>query len=106
MITGLHFGTTQVSGFRALLESFPVETFASPLRSTLPLLDFWRVPELRLEEFSRAIGIERIDDGSRVVAAALGEFPAARRSAGSDERPPHDVVERSTYGASDCAVFI
>jgi len=34
-------------------------------------------------------------DGSRVVAAALGEFQAARRSAGSDERSPYDVVERS-----------
>src|SRR4051794_6717648 len=43
--------------------------------------------------------------GSRVVASALGEFPAARRSAGSDERPPHDVVERSTYTARDRAVF-
>jgi len=27
-------------------------------------------------------------------------------SAGSDERSPHHVVERSTYGASECAVFI
>jgi NADPH2:quinone reductase len=45
-------------------------------------------------------------DGPRVVASALGEFPAARRSAGSDERSPHHVVERSTYAASDCAVFI
>jgi NADPH:quinone reductase-like Zn-dependent oxidoreductase len=45
-------------------------------------------------------------DGSRVVASALGELPAPHRSAGSDERSPHHVVERSTYGASDCAVFI
>ena len=45
-------------------------------------------------------------DGSRVVASALGGFPAARRSAGSDERSSHHVVERSTYAASDCAVFI
>ena len=45
-------------------------------------------------------------DGSRVVASALGGFPAARRSAGSDERSPHHVVERSTYAASDWAVFI
>ena len=44
-------------------------------------------------------------DGSRVVASALGAFPAARRSAGSDERSSHHVVERSTYAASDCAVF-
>ena len=45
-------------------------------------------------------------DGSRMVASALGEFPAARRGAGSDERSPHHVVERSTYAAGDCAVFI
>jgi len=43
---------------------------------------------------------------SRVVASALGAFPAARRNARSDERSAHDVVERSAYGASDCAVFI
>src|SRR5215467_6253282 len=41
-----------------------------------------------------------------MVASALGEFPAAHPSAGSDERSPHHVVERSTYAASDCAVFI
>jgi len=40
------------------------------------------------------------------LASALGEFPAARRSAGSDERSPHHVVERSTDTASDRAVFI
>ena len=45
-------------------------------------------------------------DSSRMVASALGEFPATRRSAGSDERSPHHVVERRTYAASDCAVFI
>jgi hypothetical protein len=78
MITRLHFGTTQVSGFRALVESFPAETFASPLRSTVPLLDFWRVPELRLEEFSRTIGIKRIDS-----AKLFFEFPVhVRRGRG------------------------
>jgi hypothetical protein len=44
-------------------------------------------------------------DGSRVVASALGEFPAARRSPGSDEQSPYYVVDRSTYAASDCPVF-
>ncbi len=74
MITRLHFGTTQVSGFRALVENFPIETFSSPLRSTVALLDFWRVPELRLEEFSRTIGIERIDS-----AKLFFEFPVPVR---------------------------
>jgi hypothetical protein len=45
-------------------------------------------------------------DGSRVVASALGGFPAARRSAGSDKRSPHNVVEQSAYSASECAVFM
>jgi hypothetical protein len=44
-------------------------------------------------------------DGSRVVASALGAFPAAGRSAVSNERSPHYVVERNTYAAGDCAVF-
>ncbi|WP_334266714.1 zinc-dependent alcohol dehydrogenase family protein [Edaphobacter sp. HDX4] len=41
----------------------------------------------------------------RVVASALGAFPAARRSSSSNERSPHHVVERNTYASSDCAVF-
>ena len=43
-------------------------------------------------------------DGSRVVASALGAFPAAGRSAGSDERPADYVIDRSTHAASGCAV--
>jgi NADPH2:quinone reductase len=57
-------------------------------------------------KFTMPLLAPRLIDGSRVVASALGEFPAARRSAGNDERSPHHVVERSTYGASDCTVFI
>src|SRR2546423_13127969 len=43
---------------------------------------------------------------ARVVASALGEFRAARRSAGGDKRSPHHVFERSTLPRDHCAVFI
>lgn len=42
----------------------------------------------------------------RMVASAMGAFPAARRDAGSYEGSAHHVVQRSTYADSNCAVSI
>jgi hypothetical protein len=39
-----------VSSFNELVERFPHNTFASPRRSTIPLLDYWRVPDVRLDQ--------------------------------------------------------
>lgn len=71
---GLHFGKDEVQGFEGLVERFSLLAFASPFRSTIPLLDFWREPELRLEAFARTVGIERLDS-----ADLFFEFPVGVR---------------------------
>ena len=43
----------------------------------------------------------------RVVASALGAFPQPlAEEVGGFQRSAHHVVERSTYAASDCRVFV
>jgi len=46
-----------VSDFEQLVRLLPPKAVASPLRSTLPLVDFWRTPESRLAQLSAAIGV-------------------------------------------------
>lgn len=46
-----------VPDFEQLVKLLPPKAVASPLRSTLPLVDFWRSPESRLAELSAAIGV-------------------------------------------------
>jgi hypothetical protein len=43
--------------FEHLVKLLPPKAVASPLRSTLPLVDFWRTPESRLAQLSAAIGV-------------------------------------------------
>jgi hypothetical protein len=43
--------------FEHLVKLLPTQAVASPLRSTLPLVDFWRTPEARLAQLSAAIGV-------------------------------------------------
>jgi hypothetical protein len=48
--------------FPSLIESMPDATFASPRRSTVFLLDFWRNPQPRLAAFAQALGLSNIRD--------------------------------------------
>jgi hypothetical protein len=43
--------------FEYLVKLLPPKAVACPLRSTLPLVDFWRTPESRLAQLSAAIGV-------------------------------------------------
>ena len=45
-----------VDGFDALLDQYGATEFASPRRSTVPLLAYWCDAESRLEQFSEALG--------------------------------------------------
>ena len=45
-----------VADFEQLVKLLPPSAVASPLRSTVPLVDFWRTPESRLAQLSAAIG--------------------------------------------------
>jgi len=46
-----------VPDFDQLVKLLPPSAVASPLRSTVPLVDFWRTPESRLTQLSAAIGV-------------------------------------------------
>ena len=46
-----------VPDFEQLVKLFPPSAVASPLRSTLPLVDFWRTPESRLAQLCAATGV-------------------------------------------------
>src|SRR5208337_4383726 len=45
-----------VADFEPLVK-FPPRAVASPLRSTVPLVDFWRTPESRFAQLSAAVGV-------------------------------------------------
>jgi len=44
------------AGHKALLRHYPANEFASPRRSTVPLLSYWRDPVARVRELSDAMG--------------------------------------------------
>jgi hypothetical protein len=53
----IRYGDKVAADFRQLVESLPPDAVASPLRSTVPLIDFWRTPESRLVQISAVTGI-------------------------------------------------
>jgi hypothetical protein len=55
MITWAHGGTS-VPDFAAVIARYPRSEFASPRRSTIPLLAYWQAGLPRLRDFSAAIG--------------------------------------------------
>lgn len=55
---------TRLADFRAPVGAMSENTFASPRRSTVALLDFWREPEKRLADLSRELRLPNIVDAS------------------------------------------
>ena len=53
----LQFARSACSDYAALLRGLPAEAVATPTRSSVPLVDYWRDPEKRLREIGEAIGI-------------------------------------------------
>lgn len=49
------FGHKEVRGYEELISCYPEKEFASPSRSTMPHLLFWRSAESRFQEFCRFI---------------------------------------------------
>jgi hypothetical protein len=60
----LYLAHQEVKDFRALVQKMGDFAFASPRRSTVPLLDFWREPMARLTDLSRRLGSSEINDPS------------------------------------------
>jgi len=55
MVTWVRAGK-KIADFPSLVASYPASEFASPRRSTVPLLAYWRTGATRLAEFFKAIG--------------------------------------------------
>ena len=49
-----------VPDFEQLVKLLPSDAFSSPLRSTVPLVDFWRTPGSRLTQLSADIRADRV----------------------------------------------
>jgi hypothetical protein len=58
----LYAGKSEKSDFDDLVRSMPDYAFASPRRSTVPLLDFWRVPASRLSYLEGGLGIGPLEE--------------------------------------------
>jgi hypothetical protein len=56
-VVSMRYGDKVVTDFEQLVKLLPPDAVASPLRSTVPLVDFWRTPESRLAQLSAAIGV-------------------------------------------------
>jgi hypothetical protein len=52
----MRLGDRAVQNFQALLELYPDDALASPMRSTVPLLDYWRGAGERVATLAKAIG--------------------------------------------------
>lgn len=51
----------EVGSFEELVKRFGPDALASPKRSTVPLLEYWRMPELRLRDLWDRLGVPRPD---------------------------------------------
>lgn len=56
-MVSMRYDDKVVADFEQLVKLLPPSAVASPLRSTVPLVDFWRTPESRLAQLSAAIGV-------------------------------------------------
>ncbi len=54
----LTWGSKEALDFRGLLALVPDSALDSPRRSVVPLLDFWRTPETRLEQLSKLLDLD------------------------------------------------
>jgi len=66
---------TELADFGALINAFPSDALASPTRSTVPLLDYWRDPISRLRELAAAV---RLDDLSAATLCFEYQVPVQR----------------------------
>lgn len=60
-MTDLTVHARTVSSFAEVVDEFGPDALASPKRSTVPLLDYWRVPDSRLRDVAARLGLSRSD---------------------------------------------
>ena len=64
-----------VHSFNKLLELYKPNEFSSPMRSTVPLLAYWRLPEYRIQELTNELGFTV---GDSISLDFEHEVPVAR----------------------------
>jgi hypothetical protein len=64
VVTELSVNGRQVDSFESLVSELGSDAFASPRRSTVPLVDYWRVPNPRLDQLSDWLGVPRNEDSA------------------------------------------
>src|SRR5262249_54659370 len=88
----------------------PNGSLASPRRSTVPLLDYWRQPLLRLEHLSDALKAERLDGSTLCFEYAVSVRGGVGKASYTDlmilaqssavaieakfKEPPYETVEK------------
>ena len=56
-MVSMRYHNQVVADFEQLVKLLPPSAVASPVRSTVPFVDFWRTPESRLTQLSAATGV-------------------------------------------------
>ena len=57
MQIGWAFKGSGLAGHDDLLDRYPDQEYGSPIRSTIPLLEYWRSPEQRMRELAAPLGL-------------------------------------------------
>lgn len=61
-MASMHFGRPDAMEFEALVQAYSDHDLAKITRSTVPLLDYWRKPDVRLEALGAALGTPLVPD--------------------------------------------
>ena len=91
-----------VSDFEQLVKLLPPDAVASLLRSTVPLVDFWRTPASRLAQLSAIIGVILLPPTDLCFEYPVGESSAGSMSGVGLSR--NGGNERASVSAVDPAV--
>jgi len=101
-MVSMRFGDKAVPDLEQLVKLLPPDAVASPLRSTVPLVDFWRTPESRLAQPSAAIGVALLPPIDLCF-----EFPAETRgwsdfSHGTPVACHHRIDRQQSHALNRC----
>ena len=101
-MVSMRYDDKVVPDFEQLVKLLPPDAVASPLRSTVPLVDFWRTPESRLAQLSATIGVAMLPPTDLCF-----EFPAETRglsdfSHGTPVPCHHRIDSQQSHALNRC----
>ena len=98
------FGEKEASSFAELVDLFPDSAFASPRRSTLPLLAYWRYPQNRLGEFTHGLGASFTSPAHLVFECEVPVRRGAGRASCTDRLLSHTSLHEARIYRMKCRV--